>query len=79
MKPLKEILSFLGGWPLNEGEGWNEDGWQWEESILKLREFISKRTNNIFSKEKDQQESDKTVFITNRERNSAFKMFGFFL
>lgn len=36
-----------------DGKAWNEAAWNWEDSILKLRELISKRTDNIFRKQKE--------------------------
>lgn len=50
--PIKNLLEFIGGFPMIESE-WDEVNWSWEGAILKLREFIAKRTNNIFRKPKD--------------------------
>lgn len=36
-----------------DGKAWNEAAWNWEDSILKLRELISKRADNIFRKQKE--------------------------
>lgn len=61
VKPLKDILNFIGGWPLIDGEAWDEAAWNWEDSILKLREFITKRTNNIFRKPKEPRDKEDDV------------------
>lgn len=60
MQPLKDILKFIGGWPLID-KSWNEDEWEWGAAILKLREYVSKRSNNIFSKQKEPNNKDDTV------------------
>lgn len=50
--PIKDLLKFIGGYPMIEHD-WDENNWSWENAILKLRQFIAKRTNNIFSKPKE--------------------------
>ncbi|KAL7648768.1 UNVERIFIED_CONTAM: hypothetical protein RMT77_000675 [Armadillidium vulgare] len=37
--PLKTLLSQLGGWPVLEGEAWNEEGFDWVELMAKLRKY----------------------------------------
>lgn len=76
--PMKEILTFIGGWPLIEGDGWNESDWEWETSILKLRELIAKRMNNIFAKEKQPKEEEASVDRVERFSFFTDSRFGFF-
>lgn len=35
--PIKEFLKSFGGWPVLEGEKWNETAFSWTESVHKLR------------------------------------------
>ncbi|KAB7507712.1 Endothelin-converting enzyme 1 [Armadillidium nasatum] len=37
--PLKTLLSQLGGWPVLEGEAWNEEAFDWVELMAKLRKY----------------------------------------
>ncbi|XP_017759283.1 PREDICTED: membrane metallo-endopeptidase-like 1 isoform X2 [Eufriesea mexicana] len=39
LEPLLNILRKLGGWPILEGEQWNEDDFNWKESVYKFREM----------------------------------------
>ncbi|KAB0803952.1 hypothetical protein PPYR_00922 [Photinus pyralis] len=38
IKTLKEIINLVGGWPVLEGENWNEKNYDWKEATYKLRE-----------------------------------------
>lgn len=66
VKPLKDILNFIGGWPIIDGEAWDKAAWNWEDSILKLRKLITKRTDNIFRKPKEprDKEDDVRTFVS---------------
>jgi hypothetical protein len=33
---------------------WDEENWQWESAILRLRSYIAKKPNNIFSNNQDE-------------------------
>lgn len=35
-KTLKEILRELGGWPVLEGSTWNENAFDWKETLYKF-------------------------------------------
>ena len=35
---LKNILKKLGGWPLLEGENWNQEGFRWFNLVYNFRE-----------------------------------------
>lgn len=35
--PIKEMLKKLGGWPVLEGESWNESEFTWKDSVYKFR------------------------------------------
>ena len=35
---LKNILKKLGGWPLLEGENWDQEGFRWFNMVYKFRE-----------------------------------------
>ncbi|KAJ8668211.1 hypothetical protein QAD02_009874 [Eretmocerus hayati] len=37
LAPLHNILKELGGWPVLEGDKWDEDNFSWKESVYKLR------------------------------------------
>lgn len=37
LDPLLNILQQLGGWPVLEGDNWNETGFDWKESVYKFR------------------------------------------
>ncbi|XP_026670737.1 neprilysin-2 isoform X1 [Ceratina calcarata] len=39
LDPLLNILRKLGGWPVLEGGQWNEDAFNWKESVYKFREM----------------------------------------
>lgn len=38
----------MGGWPLLQGDHWNESSWDWEQSILSFRQFAGHATDDIF-------------------------------
>ncbi|KAK0169456.1 hypothetical protein PV327_011558, partial [Microctonus hyperodae] len=38
IEPLLKILKKLGGWPVLEGEKWNESNFNWIESVYKFRD-----------------------------------------
>ena len=33
VRPLKEILKQFGGWPVLEGDAWNDEGYIWYEQV----------------------------------------------
>lgn len=37
LKPMQDILDSFGGWPVVNGTAWNENGWDWIETIEKMR------------------------------------------
>ncbi|XP_076238812.1 M13 family metallopeptidase neprilysin 2 isoform X2 [Calliopsis andreniformis] len=37
LDPLLKILQTLGGWPVLEGDKWNENGFDWKESVYNFR------------------------------------------
>ncbi|XP_033323591.2 M13 family metallopeptidase neprilysin 2 isoform X2 [Megalopta genalis] len=39
LQPLLNILKKLGGWPLLEGDNWNETEFNWKESVYKFRQM----------------------------------------
>lgn len=39
LKWMNEIFKKMGGWPILEGDGWNEDGFDWKEAVYKLRQM----------------------------------------
>lgn len=39
LDPLLNILQKLGGWPVLEGDQWNENDFNWKESVYKFREM----------------------------------------
>lgn len=49
-KPLVDILKNLKGLPMLDGVDWDEAKWDWKNSLLDLRKYISKKPDNIFIK-----------------------------
>ncbi|KAF5305128.1 hypothetical protein FQA39_LY09390 [Lamprigera yunnana] len=39
VETLREALKIAGGWPVLEGENWNEKDYEWKKSTYKLREL----------------------------------------
>ncbi|XP_035226069.1 neprilysin-2-like [Stegodyphus dumicola] len=37
--PLKEVVNELGGWPMIEGENWDNASFDWMETLIKLRKM----------------------------------------
>lgn len=37
LDPLRNILKQLGGWPVVDGDSWEEENFDWMESIYKFR------------------------------------------
>lgn len=48
LKPLTDILNELGGWPVLEGDSWSGNGFNWVETLKRLR-GIGLETDMIFS------------------------------
>ncbi|KAL1452805.1 hypothetical protein WDU94_007000 [Cyamophila willieti] len=38
LDPMKKMLQDLGGWPVLEGENWNEETFSWKDSVYKFHE-----------------------------------------
>ena len=38
LEPLKNMLKKLGGWPVLEGDKWDEDNFTWIDTVYKFRE-----------------------------------------
>ncbi len=36
VRPLKDILKQFGGWPVLEGDSWNDEGYIWYEQVMTL-------------------------------------------
>ena len=49
---MLEVLKQIQGFPMLDGAGWNETNWEWRNSLLNLRRYISKKEDNVFVKEK---------------------------
>lgn len=47
-KPLSELLSQFGGWPVLAGDQWNESNWDWLDTLKRFRK-IGLDTDIIFS------------------------------
>lgn len=39
LEPFKNILRNIGGWPVIEGDQWNETTWNWINSLHQMRTF----------------------------------------
>lgn len=48
LEPFKNILKSIGGWPAIEGDNWNEDQWDWIQSVQKMRN-LGLTTNYLFA------------------------------
>lgn len=57
-QPLIDLLKAVGHFPLMEGENWDETKFDWKQTILNLRKYISKKTDDIFSDERETNEVD---------------------
>ena len=38
LNPLTDFLKRMGGWPLLEGDSWNQDGFKWFEMVYRFRD-----------------------------------------
>ncbi|XP_026683285.1 neprilysin-2-like [Diaphorina citri] len=38
LEPMKRMLQDLGGWPVLEGQNWNEETFSWKDSVYKFHE-----------------------------------------
>ena len=38
LAPLTDVLKRMGGWPLLEGDSWNQDGFKWFDMVNRFRE-----------------------------------------
>ena len=62
LKPLLERLKLLGGWPVLEGEKWQDENFDWKKSVFKFRKMGY--SQNFFFElavEIDSKDSDKRV------------------
>lgn len=48
LKQFNEIIRKIGGWPIVEGEQWNETAYDWVESIRQMRD-VGLAPNYLFS------------------------------
>jgi hypothetical protein len=39
LKPLTDIHEKLGGWPVVEGDKWDESSWTWQKSVRDFRKY----------------------------------------
>ncbi|CAO1337978.1 unnamed protein product [Diamesa tonsa] len=63
-QPLLDILNEMNVFPMLNGT-WNGTKWNWKESLLKLRTFISNKTDDIFLSKKEQ---DKENLFYNKQK-----------
>lgn len=47
------------------GNKWNDMNWEWEQSLLNLRQLISNKNNNIFVSQKNNVELRNEIKVTN--------------
>lgn len=45
---LRAIVGELGGWPLLQGELWNDERWLLNEAIAKMRKILGHRSDEVF-------------------------------
>ena len=38
LTPLTDVLKRVGGWPLLEGDTWNQDGFKWFDMVYRFRD-----------------------------------------
>lgn len=48
IEPLRKLIDSVGGWPMLENGQWNGSGWDLEQSVMKLRTFVTHNKENIF-------------------------------
>lgn len=54
MEPLKDLLKYLGGWPVFEGDNWVDSKFVgWEKTIRAFRKYVNKYEDNIFNYKRD--------------------------
>lgn len=54
MEPLKDLLKYLGGWPVFEGDNWDDSKFVgWEKTIRAFRKYVNKYEDNIFNYKRD--------------------------
>lgn len=39
LRSIKKILKKLGGWPVLEGDNWNDSKFTWKDSVYKFRKM----------------------------------------
>ena len=39
LSPLLDRLKLLGGWPVLDGDKWHDKGFEWKQSVYKLKNF----------------------------------------
>lgn len=39
LEPVLDIHKTLGGWPVLEGDNWNEKSWSWQQSVKDFRKL----------------------------------------
>lgn len=59
-RPILDVLEVMGGWPVLKGADWNETNWSWENSLLKLREFVGYR-KNLFRDNSTEEDSENEI------------------
>lgn len=48
-EPILNVIKAIGHWPMVQGKSWDDSKWEWKDAILKLRKYISKKDDDIFS------------------------------
>lgn len=48
VETIKVIIDKLGGWPVVQGEDWDENSWSLENTFNKIRKLFGERTDDLF-------------------------------
>lgn len=39
LKPIKDIMEAMGGWPAVKGDSWDEKSWSWTKAAIECRKY----------------------------------------
>jgi neprilysin len=69
LKPIKQVIESMGGWPILEGKNWQDNCWFWQKILLQL-ELMGFGSDQIFSMSIDVDMKNSTrrmIYVNNRE------------
>lgn len=66
-EPILNMIKATGHWPMLEGKNWDESQWDWKQTILNFRKYVSKQGDDVFSTNKDTNNEVDTVKLQLRD------------